>query len=34
MDLQDLLGVKVDVISEAGLRDRFRNEITRDAIPL
>lgn len=34
MDLQDLLGVKVDVISEAGLRDCFRNEITRDAIPL
>ena len=34
MDLQDLLGVKVDVISEGGLNDRFRNEIARDAIPL
>ena len=34
MDLQDLLGVKVDVISEAGMRDRFRNHVMKEAIPL
>ncbi len=33
-DLQDLLGVKVDVVSERGLRDRLRARITRDAVPL
>lgn len=34
MDLRDLLGVEVDVISEAGMRDRFRNHVTKEAIPL
>jgi predicted nucleotidyltransferase len=34
MDLRDLLGVKVDVISEGGLRDRFREHVMKEAIPL
>jgi len=34
MDLQDLLGVKVDVISEHGMRERFRNHVMKEAIPL
>ena len=34
MDLRDLLGVKVDVISEAGMRERFRNYVMKEAIPL
>ena len=34
MDLQDLLGVKVDVISEDGMRERFRNHVMKEAIPL
>lgn len=34
MDLRDLLGVKVDVISEAGMRERFRKHVLREAIKL
>jgi predicted nucleotidyltransferase len=34
MDLQDLLGVKVDVISEAGMRQRFRDHVLKEAISL
>lgn len=34
MDLQDLLGVKVDVVSEGGMRERFRNHVLREAVPL
>ncbi len=34
MDLQELLGVKVDVISEAGMRERFRSFVMKEAIPL
>ena len=34
MDLRDLLGVKVDVISEAGMRERFRKYVMKEAIPL
>ena len=34
MDLRDLLGVEVDVISEAGMRDRFRNHVMKEAVPL
>ena len=34
MDLRDLLGVKVDVVSEAGMRDRFRKHVMKEAIPL
>lgn len=34
MDLQDLLGVKVDVLDEDGLRPRFRHHIMKEAVPL
>jgi predicted nucleotidyltransferase len=34
MDLQDLLGVKVDVISEAGMGPRFRDHVLQEAVPL
>ena len=34
MDLQDLLGVKVDVISEGGMRERFRRHVMKETIPL
>jgi predicted nucleotidyltransferase len=33
-DLQDLLGVEVDVVTEKGLRTRIRSEVLRDAVPL
>jgi uncharacterized protein len=34
MDLRDLLGVKVDVISENGIRDRWREHLLSEAVPL
>ena len=34
MDLRDLLQCEVDVISENGMRPRFRDRILKDAIPL
>ena len=34
MDLRDLLRVEVDVISEGGMRDRFRNHVMKEAIRL
>ncbi len=34
MDLTDLLGVDVDVVTEAGLRDRLRPRVLADAQPL
>ena len=34
MDLRDLLQVKVDVISEAGMRDRFRRQVMKEAVTL
>jgi len=34
MDLQDLLGRKVDVVTERGLRERIREHVLREAIPL
>ncbi|MBI4880218.1 MAG: nucleotidyltransferase family protein [Planctomycetes bacterium] len=34
MDLRDLLGVKVDVISEAGMRPRFRQHVMKEAVLL
>ena len=34
MDLQDLLGCKVDVVTEQGLRSRIRNKVLREAVPL
>lgn len=34
MDLRELLGVKVDVIDEDGMRRRFRDQVMREAIAL
>jgi uncharacterized protein len=34
VDLEELLGVKVDVISERGMRERFRDRVMKEAIPL
>jgi predicted nucleotidyltransferase len=34
MDLQDLLGCKVDVVTERGLRSRIRDRVLREAVPL
>lgn len=34
MDLEELLGVRVDVVSEGGVRERFRERIEAEAVPL
>lgn len=34
MELQDLLGCKVDIVTEQGLRPRIRERVLRDAVPL
>jgi len=34
MDLQDLLGHKVDVVTERGLRERIRERVLKEAVPL
>src|SRR6266481_1208165 len=34
MDLQDLLGCSVDVVTEDGLRDRIRGRVLKEAIAL
>ena len=34
MDLQELLGSPVDVVTERGLRERIRRRILQEAIPL
>lgn len=34
LDLQDLLGCKVDVVSENGLRPRMRERVLKEAVPL
>ncbi|MCK9377575.1 MAG: nucleotidyltransferase family protein [Syntrophobacterales bacterium] len=34
MDLQELLGRRVDVVTEQGLRTRIRNRVLREAVPL
>jgi uncharacterized protein len=34
MDLRDLLGVKVDVLSENGIRDRWRDYLMAESVPL
>ncbi|MGH7199884.1 MAG: nucleotidyltransferase family protein [Planctomycetaceae bacterium] len=34
MDLQALLGCRVDVVTEAGLRPRIRERVLREAVPL
>lgn len=33
-DLEELLGVKVDVVSERGMRDRLRQRVMTEAIAL
>jgi len=34
MDLQELLGCKVDVVSERALRPQYRERVLREAVPL
>lgn len=34
MDLQDLLGRKVDVVTEKGMRPRIRDRVSKEAVPL
>ena len=34
MDLQELLGQNVDVVTERGLRERIRERVLEEAIPL
>ena len=34
MDLQDLLGCKVDVVSEKGLKARIRDRVLGEAVPV
>lgn len=34
MDLQDLLGRPVDVVTEKGLKARIRNRVLEEAVPL
>ena len=33
-DLQKLLGIEVDVVTEKGLRSRIRDQVLREAVPL
>jgi uncharacterized protein len=33
-DMQDLLGGKVDVVTEKGLKTRIRNRVLQEAVPL
>ncbi len=34
MDVQDLLGRRVDVVTERGLRPRIREQVLREAVPI
>ncbi len=34
MDMQDLLGQNVDVVTERGLRERIRKRVLKEAVPL
>ena len=34
MDLEEALGCRVDVVSSRGLRERFRERVLADAVPL
>lgn len=34
MDLQEILGRPVDVVTEKGLRERLRQRVLREAVPL
>ena len=33
-ELEQLLGIKVDVVSEGGLRDRVREQVMREIVPV
>jgi len=33
-ELEELLGVRVDVVSEKGMRDRFRTHVMSEVVPL
>lgn len=33
-ELEELLGCKVDIVTEQGLKDRIRESVLKDAIPL
>ncbi len=33
-ELNELLGIKVDVVTDKGLRDSIREEVLREAVPL
>ncbi len=33
-DLQELLGCRVDVVSDGGIRERIRDRVLREAVPL
>ena len=34
MDLQDLLGCRVDVVTTKGLRERIKNRVLKESVPL
>ena len=34
VDLEELLGCKVDVVTERGLRERIRERVLQEAVPL
>ena len=34
MDLQEILGRKVDVVTEKGLRERIRDRVLNEAVPI
>ena len=34
LDLQELLGLKVDVVSERGIKPRIRERVLKEAVPL
>ena len=34
LELQELLGCEVDVVSEKGLRPRMRDRVLKEAVPL
>lgn len=34
MELQDLLGCRVDVVTEKGLRERIRDRVLKEAVAL
>jgi uncharacterized protein len=34
LELEELLGCQVDVVTERGLRSRFRERVLREAVPL